>query len=411
MTFSIFTPFHKKDISFLKDLYETLLEQTYTQWEWVLVPNGEGLSADLSTLSDPRVKIYPNEFITGKVGPLKKYACSKATGDYLLEVDWDDLLTPDCLEKLNIVAEDSKADFLYANFAQVDMNWKPLSWSPFYGWQFRNFDYKGHKILEAVSPSPWPSNFNRIWFTPNHPRCWKRSFYERIGGHNASMTISDDHDILCRTYLEGSVVFIDDCLYIYRVHGKNTWLSYTKEIQDTMWDQYDQYFERMFLKWSSTNKLRNIDLGGALNAPEGFERYDRHNADIVGDLNERWNLEDNSVGYLRAHDLLEHLKDPIHVMNEAYRVLAHGGFFDILVPSALGEGGFCDPTHVSFWVKRSFRYYTEKELRKYIEPECKCKFQEVRIRDIKPWDDILYVQAHLIADKDGPRVHGANYWR
>jgi SAM-dependent methyltransferase len=165
-------------------------------------------------------------------------------------------------------------------------------------------------------------------------------------------------------------------------------------------------FIQMQEKWSKDNNLRLIDLGGAINAPEGYESYDRHQADIIGDLNEMWALEDSSVGLLRAHDIIEHLKDPIHTMNEAYRVLAHGGVFDILVPSTDGQGAWCDPTHISFWNKRSFRYYTEKGMRAYIEPECSCKFQIVKLENIMMWEGIPYVQAQLIAIKDGMRYHG-----
>jgi len=394
---SVFTPTHR-DI-YLRHAYASLKAQTYTDWEWVILANN---GVKIPDFGDPRVKVfYTHE--TGKVGTLKKMACGFCTGDYLVELDHDDELTPDCLEEISKCTE----DFVYSNCFQVNREWGPYMWGEGFGWEWRSHVYepKNMVFVEAISPEPYPTNLGRIWFAPNHVRAWKRSFYEKIGGH-AEMKISDDHDLVARSYLHGTIKHIDKPLYIYRVHGENTWLQVTQEIQDTMWDNYDRYFMSMQEKWTKDNGLYMVDLGGAINCPEEYVSYDRHNADIVGDLNKSWKLEDNSVGLLRAHDVIEHLKNPIHTMNEAWRVLTHGGVIDILVPSTDGAGAWCDPTHISFWNKRSFRYYTEASTRRYIEPECFCRFQVVKLENVMLYDDLPYVQAHLLAVKDDFRYHG-----
>lgn len=79
--------------------------------------------------------------------------------------------------------------------------------------------------------------------------------------------------------------------------------------------------------------------------------------DVVADLNEPWPFEDNYADRIVAVDLVEHLKDPIHTMNEAWRVLKPGGVFEIVVPSTDGRGADQDPTHVSYWNINSFMYY------------------------------------------------------
>jgi len=406
---SIFTPFHKTDTTYLHDLYLTLLEQTFTDWEWVLVPNGEGVNADLSEFNDQRVKVYP--YVpknSGYIGELKNYACKMSKGDILVEADWDDLFTPDCLEEIS-KAFDDDTTMVYSNFAQINMDWTPNIWSTYWGWEFKDFEYKGHKIKEAVSPEVYPSNLGRIWYAPNHVRAWKTKDYWRIGGHDISMKISDDHDIVARHYIEGKIKKIDKCLYIYRVHGDNTWLQVTKEIQDTMWDNYVKYIFPMMERWCDDNKLLKIDLCGGINKKEGYTSMDLQNADIIGDLDETWKLDDNSVGLIYANDAVEHLKDPIHTMNEAYRVLKDGGYFIINVPSTDGMGAWCDPTHKSFWNIRSFKYYTDPNMRKFIEPMCNCKFQVMKLCN-GTLNDLPYVFAHLTAYK-GLRLHGENKWQ
>lgn len=81
--------------------------------------------------------------------------------------------------------------------------------------------------------------------------------------------------------------------------------------------------------------------------------------DLLADLRERWPAEDSTVNHIRAWDIIEHLPDKIHTMNEAHRVLRPGGIFDIEVPTTDGPGAWQDPTHVSYWNRNSFLYYTD----------------------------------------------------
>jgi predicted SAM-dependent methyltransferase len=89
----------------------------------------------------------------------------------------------------------------------------------------------------------------------------------------------------------------------------------------------------------------------------GVDLADGPGVDLVADLRESWPWENGSVQAVIAHDVIEHLPDAIHTMNELCRVLAVGGTADIVVPTTDGPGAFQDPTHRSFWNRRSFLYY------------------------------------------------------
>jgi hypothetical protein len=67
----------------------------------------------------------------------------------------------------------------------------------------------------------------------------------------------------------------------------------------------------------------------------------------------------NSIQEVRACHFLEHIPQSqvIETMNEVYRILVAGGLFDIIVPKTPCDTAWCDPFHVSFWNKLSFRYY------------------------------------------------------
>jgi glycosyltransferase involved in cell wall biosynthesis len=61
MKFSIITPSHKYHIYF-DELYASIVNQTYTNWEWIIYLNGEFKKDQLSKkiLDDERIKIYEN---------------------------------------------------------------------------------------------------------------------------------------------------------------------------------------------------------------------------------------------------------------------------------------------------------------------------------------------------------------
>ena len=129
---------------------------------------------------------------------------------------------------------------------------------------------------------------------------------------------------------------------------------------------YDEYIERLCLRWADINGLRKLDLGGGIDGNRKYETVDLRNGDIIADLNEKWPFEDNSVGVIRAYDCFEHLKDPLHTMKELYRVLAPDGYAVLQIPSTDGRGAF-QTGHISFWNENSFLYYTDRNKARYIK--------------------------------------------
>jgi SAM-dependent methyltransferase len=156
-----------------------------------------------------------------------------------------------------------------------------------------------------------------------------------------------------------------------------------------------------------------LDLGAAHNKhPQylGVDQYAREGVDIVADVTKGLDLPDNSVGVIRAKDFLEHIPDKIALFNELYRVLAHGGLLLSLTPSSDGRGAFQDPTHVAYYNENSFWYFTDRNYANFV-PQIQTRFQVSRLVTFFPNDwhqqhNIPYVNANLIAIKDGPRQGG-----
>ena len=216
MKVSIFTPAHHT--KYLAELYESIKDQDF--YEWVIVPQG----CNVPDFKDERIKIFPLPLVGDHyVGSLKRYACSRCTGDILLEVDFDDILLPGAVEEVKKAFEDPEIGFVYSNFSNFQGDFqKTPRYSGDYGWEYRPFTYKGHALDEYVAFPPSASTVSRIWFAPNHLRAWRKTVYDALGGHK-DMKVMDDGDLLIRTYLATKMKHIDKCLYLYRIGTSNTW--------------------------------------------------------------------------------------------------------------------------------------------------------------------------------------------
>ena len=415
---SVITPLHAAGNPFIGETYESLSAQTDSVWEWVIVENNGGVVPE-KIRRDERVKVMQLE--SSLIGLLKRSACEAAIGLAIVELDADDLLHPSAIERVRAAfASHESPDFVFSDFAEFQH--APLTpqipYNARFGWSYYPTSLRGTALAAMRSPEATEHNVRLVDWAPNHLRAWRAESYWRAGGHDRNMAVGDDHDLIVRMLLGRSKFFhIPECLYFYRVHGSNTVTTKNATIRDATMGVYNRHIWNLAENWTRRKRLLRVDLCGGLDVPPGYISIDRRihkSGDIACDLDGRWELADSSVGLLRAYDAVEHLRDPIHTMNEAYRVLAPGGWLMIHVPSTNGLGAFSDPTHKSFWNKLSFRHYADPAIARYT-PEFVGRFQVSRILEWFPTDwhrenNVPYVEAHLISCKDGFRAMGEYLW-
>lgn len=399
MKISIYTATH--NTQFLQEAYDSIKDQPFD--EWVILYNHR---AKPIRFDDKRVREVVDTTDSG-VGYYKRTACDFCTGDVLVELDHDDLLMPMAISMIRgIMTQHKDVGFLYSNTIRTDMEWNNLQhFNPDHGWKYRDVKYKDHDLEEVICFNPTPASVSRIWYAPDHVKAFRKEAYEKAGGYNAEHFILDDLDLMCRMYIETEFYHLNMPLYVYRVHGQNTWLEHNKAIQDGVYPIYHKYIENMALTWARRSELTAIDLGGRFNKDERYVSVDLKDADIKADLNKKWPMADNSVGVVRANDIFEHLKNPIHTMKELHRVLVPGGYAFIQVPSTDGRGAFQDPTHVSFWNQNSFLYYTDARWARYIDTPVRFQAMFLGTTD-KNQEGVCWASAHLVKLADKVKVPG-----
>jgi glycosyltransferase involved in cell wall biosynthesis len=279
---SFFTPIYNTGDK-LYQTYESLKNQTYKNWEWVLMNDStdEGytlkIANEIATL-DPRIKVYDmNPRSGGLIGEVKWRACSMTNGEILAELDHDDIVTPDCAEYLMKAAiQFPEAGFFYSDAPEVDLNWNSNQYSDGfalgYG-SYRDDFVMGKSVKSSVSPGINPKTIRHIVGIPNHIRAWRRSTYFEVGGHARGLTIADDYELVVRTFLKTAMVHIPKTLYVQFMYNDgvemNTQDLTRSDIQrrvKTIADYYndriaDRFLELGKLDWAySENRMNPLSV-------------------------------------------------------------------------------------------------------------------------------------------------------
>lgn len=243
--FSIFVSTYNTTNAMFDRLLGSLEKQTYRNWNLFIIddsPNGV-VAERIVKRRDPRITVIRNMSNHGNIGFNKKTIAMMCDGDYLVEMDHDDELTPDCLELLNKAFETyPDTDFVYSH-AMEEIDGKEIYYGNNFAYglgEYRDMEVNGTMRHIALTADVNALSVRGIHALPNHVRCWKADFYRKIGGHNPELSVLDDMDILIRTFLNGKMTKVDKVLYIQHEgttktsgRGDTTQSIRFKEIQRT----------------------------------------------------------------------------------------------------------------------------------------------------------------------------------
>ena len=240
---SIFTPTYKTNERIFRT-YESLVNQTYENWEWVVVDDSPiddnttwNYLEDIAS-QDYRVHIHRiTPTTSGNVGEAKHRAAMMCNGEWLFELDHDDWLISTCLEDvLNASKQYPDAGFIYTDVTEVEKDDSPRvyghigdDWYQHTDNRFA-FGYAGHTWVE-VDGKTWLThhypdiNPKTIRFNigmPNHCRIWNRDTYHKVGGHNRNISVADDYELIVKTFLETKFIHLKKMLYVQYNNGDST---------------------------------------------------------------------------------------------------------------------------------------------------------------------------------------------
>ena len=206
--FSVVIPLYKTPERYLREMLDSVLAQTYGNWELCLAdgsPKGSDLSRVVKKYTERDSRIHykilgKNEGISGNTNA----AMAMASGDYIILADHDDAMTEDALyECAKAVRDHPECDVIYSDEDKMDMD------------------------AGALFDPHFKPDFNQDLLTSVNYICHqfvvKRELADRVGGLRKEFDGAQDYDFIFRcTEAAGGVHHIPKVLYHWRCHQDST---------------------------------------------------------------------------------------------------------------------------------------------------------------------------------------------
>ena len=205
---SIAVPAYQTPVEFLKQMIESLISQTYPEWELCIAnasPDNEEMQRVLADYSakDSRVRFCNLKENLG-IAENTNRAFSMAKGEFMGLLDHDDLLAPNALyEIVQALQDHTQADALYTDEDKVTT-----------------------ELDEHFQPHLKP-DFNLDLLRSNNYICHffvvRRSIVEKAGGFRKEFDGAQDYDFIFRcTENAREVLHVPEILYHWRTHKAST---------------------------------------------------------------------------------------------------------------------------------------------------------------------------------------------
>ena len=221
--FSIVVPLYNTPEKYLKDMIDSVIAQTYGNWELILADASER-PLDVAkeyAAGDPRIRYYHLDSNAG-ISENTNRGLEKATGDYIGLLDHDDTLTPDALYEVDRVIRKSMKTNKLVKFSACPLR---LIYSDEDKYDDNSGRYYEHHEKPAFNMDYLMSNNYICHFTVMRADIIKRLKLRK------DFDGAQDYDLFLRACAEatlnmplaaGQIAHVNKVLYHWRCHDAST---------------------------------------------------------------------------------------------------------------------------------------------------------------------------------------------
>ena len=200
---SIIVPTYKTPVVFLREMIDSVINQSYINWELCIADGSEGdpsVEKELAEYAgrDKRIKyclLDKNEGISGNTNA----ALAMATGDYVGLFDHDDVLAPNALYEIVNALQEKKYDILYTDEDKITGDGK----------EHMDPNFKPDFSMDLFCSHNYITHFFVV----------KTEIIKGVGGFRKEFDGSQDYDIMFRCIERAdSIKHIPMILYHWRIH-------------------------------------------------------------------------------------------------------------------------------------------------------------------------------------------------
>ena len=210
---SIVLPTYKR-AHVLKSAIQSVLNQTYTNWELIVVDDNspDATREVVASFSDPRIRYVRNEPNLKLPRALNK-GFSLARGEYLTWTSDDNLYAETAIQRMVETLQGGNCDFIYADyylFADVDATGRPL-------------DIHHDKLPNKVQLEK--GNHIGACFM------YTRGVYAAVGEYDPELFLVEDYDYFMRIAKRFRLCHIPEPLYYFRRDDDTLYISRFCEVK------------------------------------------------------------------------------------------------------------------------------------------------------------------------------------
>lgn len=288
MLISIVVPIYNVE-QYLKDCVESVLKQTYPDWELILVDDGSKDNCpaicDEYARQDRRIKVVHK--VNGGLVSARKAGLEVARGDYVMPLDGDDFIDDNCLGTIVRIINQEEPDvvcFGYNIYCDGQITANPIEIGK-YGFLCREDmeKYIFPAFLHGKDERQFPHN---LW-----AKVFEKEMYSKYQ-KAVSSSIGMGEDGACTYPLifnANSIVILEECFYYYRQVNS----SMTKAKKPLSWDNYDLvykvYREKLDLsKYDMLQQYYRARTHNLFNIVLSQFYVDKKYAEIVAGVNARF---------------------------------------------------------------------------------------------------------------------------
>lgn len=268
---------------FIKESIESVLSQTYENWELIIIDDGskDNSAKIIKSFQDSRIKYFKNNKNIGVVKSLNK-GVKKAQGTYIARIDADDRMAPQRLEK-QITFLSQNPEYAVVGSAHRLINAQ--------GFTISYYRYPQHN--EEIQ---WYKNFINPF---SHPSVMLRKDIFEDYNYSDAFPYCEDYELWFRILENHKGYNLPEALTDYRIHGENLSIQKSKEQKENTIALVASHLEKIIPDISVENiKIHNALLLGYgkkyFNTEEKIQKLDNWIEKII--ITDFPNMDKGKIG-------------------------------------------------------------------------------------------------------------------